>query len=177
MSPFTDGQEAERDSFGRRLPDAADPGRLLVGWPRPVSLLGFGLIAAIGVAALLVGGAAGFLVGAFFGLVGGGGMAAISYTRVWVDGTTLLLRMPFRGTRTMRIDRIVRASLSAFGRNQGPMLTLVDADGTSLTIDATNLRLTGLYIVLAQHIPVGGAGGDQRLERRLRKHRRDDLLG
>ncbi len=148
-----------------------------MGWPRPVSLLGLAAIAAIGILALSLGGTAGIVVGLFLTLVGGGGVAAVASTRVWVDGTLLLVRMPFRGTRTLRVDRIVRASISPFGRNQGPILSLVDAEGTSLTIDATNLRLTGLYIVLAQHIPAGGAGGDERLERRLRKHRSDPLIG
>lgn len=170
-------QDPERDSFGRSRPETPAQGRLLVAWPRPISLLGFAIILAIGVFALTLGGAGGIIVGGFFTLVGGGCLAGIASTRVWVDGTLLLVRMPFRGTRTLRVDRIVRASISPFGRNQGPILSLADADGAALTIDATNLQLKALYIVLAQHILIGGAGGDERLERRLHKHRRSELPG
>lgn len=166
-----------RDSFGRSRQEPAAPGRLLVGWPRPISLLGFAVLLAIGVFALAQGDTGGIVVGGFFTLVGGGCLVAIGYTRVWVDGSVLLLRMPFQGTRTLRLDRITRASVSPFGRNKGPVLSVADAEGAALTIDATNLRLTGLYIVLAQYIPAGGAGGDERLERRMRKHRRSELPG
>jgi hypothetical protein len=86
--------------------------------------------------------------------------------RVWVEGPLLTYRT--LRTRSVRLDRLRRASLSGWGRNRGPQLELTDANGGSVLIDATNHRLTPLYEVLAQHLPRDSPIPDERLRRRLR---------
>ena len=50
-------------------------------------------------------------------------------------------------------------------------------DGTTVTLDATNARLARLYAVLAQHIGHDGTVANDRLQRRMAKHRPGPPLG
>lgn len=146
-----------------------ESGRRLVGRPRPLSLLGFAVLLAIGVFGLTRDG--GGVVGGAFTAVGGISFAAIAYARVWVDGPLLEVRTAFRGTRSVRLDQLTSLELSAFGMYQGPMLTVRDAAGTRLAIDATNLRLVPLYALLAQRLCADAPQTNPLLERRLARHR------
>ena len=105
------------------------------------------------------------------------GVASLVRSRVWVDGAVLYHRGVWGMRPPVRLDRLRRAELSAFGRNSGRQLQLLDADGTDLTIDATNLRLAPLYEALAAFIPWDSPVANELLQKRMAKHRPGPPLG
>jgi hypothetical protein len=126
------------------------------------------LIGLVGVSGLVVGGIAlKLIVGVPFTLLAVFGLATLIRSRVWVDGPTLYSRRLFGYEPPIRLDQLVSAELTAFGRNQGRMLLLLGKDGTQLRLDATNLRLKRLYPPMAHYIGPHDRVANELLERRM----------
>jgi hypothetical protein len=153
------------------------PGARVVGRPRVVSVIGFGCILGIGVSVLADGSAAALVIGGFTAAVAVCGLVVTVSTRVWVDGAKLHVRRLGRDARPLRLDRLTRAELSHPGADSGRSLSLADADGVTLRLDATNVRLERLYEVLAAHIRHDDPVADQPLQRRMAKYRPGLPLG
>lgn len=147
--PSPDAQAVSRPRIGALLVWLA---MLAVG---AVGLTGSGVSAGVAI------------VGAFFVVVGGFGLVAWARTRVWVEGPVLYARSVFGWAPPLRLDRLVWAWLSPFGRNSGRQLHLADADGNRVQLDATNHRLARLYEVLAGHIAHGDPLANELLHKRM----------
>ena len=153
------------------------PGARVVGRPRIASLLGFCAIGGIGGSLIAEGSGVGIGFGALLAAVALLGLAVTLRTRVWVDGSRLYARRLVGYAPPVRIDRLTAASLSPFGRNNGRDLTLRDADGTTLRLDATNTRLARLYAVLATYVRHDDPAANALLQRRMARHRPGLPLG
>ena len=94
---------------------------------------------------------------------------------MWVEGSTPTRATARHGRRSSRAADL--ASLSAFGRDSGRRLHLRDADGSSVSLDATNFRLVRLYAALAGFIRSGSPVANERLQYRMDKHRPGLPLG
>jgi hypothetical protein len=148
-------------------PDARPgPGARVVSRPSLFGLIVWSFLALMGFAAI----AAGEPVGAVLAILGVLGFVYLARARVFVDGDVLYHRSLFKWGQPVRLDRLRRAYLSAFGPNSGRSLELGDRDGRSVRLDATNLSYTRLWPVLAEHIhwDSGIEGGE--LRKRLAKH-------
>ena len=117
------------------------------------------------------------IFGACFVALGLFGFASLARGRVWVEGSTLYSRTLRGYGPPIQLERLTVASLSAFGRNSGRRLYLCDADGSSVSLDATNLRLVRLYAALAGFIRSGSPVANERLQYRMDKHRPGLPLG
>jgi hypothetical protein len=157
------------------LPPRPGPEARLVGRPRVTASVMWAYIGLIGAALVAFGGVVGAIFGAFMLLVFALGVASLARSRVWIDGPVLYHRNVRGMQEPMRLDRLRRAELSAFGRNSGRQLLLHGADGTVLTIDATNLRLVRLYKALAEFIPPSSPVANELLQKRMGKHRPPSL--
>ena len=153
------------------------PQAQVVGRPRVVAVAGWCTLLAIGLFAIAIHDTGPVIVGCCFGAVGLLGLVAALRTRVWVDGDLLHSRTLRGYAPPIRLDRLTRADLSAFGRNDGRQLHLADADGTCVTLDATNARLARLYAVLAERIRHDDPVANKLLQRRMAKHRPRSPLG
>jgi hypothetical protein len=140
----------------------------VVGRPRVVAAVGWACIGLIAIALVAIGSPGALLFGIPMLLVFLIGVGTLVRSRVWVDGPVLYHRNVWGMRPPVRLDRLRRAELSAFGRNSGRQLQLLDADGTDLTIDATNLRLARLYEVLAGYIPRDSPVANPLLQKRMR---------
>lgn len=139
----------------------------VVGRPRLAAVLLWCALPALGVFALVrTSGGVSRVLGVFFVLLGLLGLVSAARSRVWVDGAVLRHRTLFTD-RTVRLDRLTTAHLTNFDRANGRQLRLVDAAGGSTVIDATNLRLKPLYVVLAEHVRPDSPAVNDRLRRRM----------
>jgi len=117
------------------------------------------------------------IFGACFVALGLFGFASLARGRVWVEGSTLYSRTLRGYGPPIQLERLTVASLSAFGRNSGRRLYLCDADGSSVSLDATNFRLVRLYAALAGFIRSGSPVANERLQYRMDKQRPGLPLG
>ncbi len=153
------------------------PNARVVGRPRVSAVPIWALIGGIGLGLVATGKAAGVAFGVFMLAVFALGVGSLIRSRVWVDGPVLYHRNVWGMRTPVRLDALRRAELSAFGRNSGRQLHLLDADGTDLTIDATNLRLARLYEAMAVFIPWDSPVANPLLQKRMAKHRPGPPLG
>lgn len=140
----------------------------------------FCVIAAIGVLALsgfTDGETAVGLWGVAFTAVGSFGLVAMLRSRVWVDDEILRSRSVLGFGSPIRLDRLTHASLSELGQGGGWRLCLIDADGSTVSLDGLNLQLTQLYAVLAEHINHDDPHANALLHRRMDKHRPASAFG
>jgi hypothetical protein len=159
------------------LPPRPGTGARVVGRPRVTAAIVWAYIALIGGALVAVGGAGATIFGGLMLAVFALGAATLARSRVWVDGPVLYYRTALGMRPPLRLDRLRSATLTSFGRNRGRQLVLWDADGTTLTIDATNLRLVRLYEVLASFIRWDDPAAGELLQKRMAKHRPGPPLG
>ncbi|MEV6492504.1 hypothetical protein AB0M20_28370 [Actinoplanes sp. NPDC051633] len=149
----------------------------MVGRPRVVAIAGWCVLLAIGVYGLVRWTGAVLVVGALFALLGMFGLISTLWLRVWVSGGVLHYRT-LRGYRpVVRLDRLTTASLTPFGADSGRQLRLADADGASVQLDATNMRIERLYPMLAQYLRHDDDVANDLLQRRMARYRPDFPLG
>jgi hypothetical protein len=158
-------------------PRRPGPGARAVGRPRVSAVIVWTYLLAIGVSGFVYGGTGGTVLGVCFVALALFGYVSLARTRVWVDGPTLYSRTIRGYGPPIRLDRLTFARLSAFGRNNGRHLTLADADGATVVLDATNIRLARLYAALAEFIRSGDPVADERLQSRMDKYRPGLPLG
>jgi hypothetical protein len=161
----------------RDVPPRPGPDARLVGRPRVTALVIWAYIGLIGAAIVAQGSTGAVIFGALFLALFLFGAATTLRSRVWVDGPVLYYRRLLGFRPPLRLDRLRVASLSAFGRNSGRQLRLVDREGTDLVVDATNLRLVRLYAALAPFIDADDPVANELLHKRMAKHRPAPPLG
>ncbi len=145
------------------------PGARVVGRGRISSIPIWSLILLIGVSGIVVGGMAmALIVGVPFTLLGLFGLAMLARTRVWVDGPTVYSRTLLRYNPPIRLDELAQANLNQTAQ-LGRELWLVQRDGTTVRLDATNQRLMRLYKAMAPYVPLEVA--NDRLRQRLERFR------
>ena len=163
---------ADQVGDGNPGPDAKAVGR-----PRVVAIIGWCVLLAIGVTGLIRWTGAALVVGVLFTLLGAFGLVATMRLRVWISGTVVHSRSLRGYGSAIRLDRLTNAFLTPFGADSGRQLRLADADGSSVTLDATNMRIERLYAVLAQYIRHDDDLANDLLQRRMAKYRPPFPLG
>ena len=129
------------------------PGALVVGRPRASAAVIWAFIGLIAIALVATGRAGGLVFGVPMLPVFALGVASLARSRVWVDGPSSTTAACGGCARPCGWTACAARSCRRSGATSGRQLQLLDADGTDLTIDATNLRLAPLYEALADFIP------------------------
>lgn len=147
------------------------PNARVVGRGRISAVPIWTLILLIGVACIVVGSTAmALIIGVPFTLLAVFGIGTLIQARVWVDGPVLYSRTLFGHRPPMRLDQLTNARLDV-NHSWGRELWLTGKDGTTLRLDATNLRLVRLYAALAEFIGPFDRVANDRLRERMEKYR------
>lgn len=149
---------------------ATSPNARVVSRPSLLALIIWPYITLIGVALVVFGGVGGRICGGLLLVLCAYGLARMVRVRVWVDGDVLHSRGVLRLGPSIRLDRLTRAELSAFGRNSGRTLWLTDRDGNTTRLEVTNTSLRRLWPILAEHIRWDTGVANDILRKRLKKH-------
>ena len=147
------------------------PDARVVGRGRISAVPIWALILLIGVSGIVLGGTAmALIIGVPFTLLAVFGLGTLIHARVWVDGPVLYSRTLFGHRPPMRLDQLTSARLDV-NHNWGRELWLTGKDGTTLRLDATNLRLVRLYAAMAEFIGPFDRVANDRLRERIEKYR------
>jgi hypothetical protein len=147
------------------------PNARVVGRGRLSAVPIWTLLLLIGVSGIALGGTAmALIIGVPFTLLAVFGLGTLIQARVWVDGPVLYSRTLFGHRPPMRLDQLASARLEV-NYNWGRELWLTGKDGTTLRLDATNLRLVRLYAAMAEIIGPFDRIANDRLLQRMEKYR------
>lgn len=161
-----DPRAAQNDEF----PTAPGPEGRSVARPRIVAVVGWILMIAIGPGVALTGTTGGVIVGAIWTLGLGALLTLLLRTRVVVDGHDLFVRTVRGWEPPVDLSHLRSATVNT-GSNFAQWILLVDHRGHHVRIDGINLRLQGLYRELAIYIGPWEDTADDRLQRRIGRHR------
>ncbi|WP_022926717.1 hypothetical protein [Patulibacter americanus] len=167
------GVQPTADPFASRpggVAAAPGPDARVVGRPRVVALVGWILMVAIGVGVALTGGTGAVIFGVVWTVGLGGLFLALLRSRVVVDGHDLYFRTVRGWGEPVDLSHL-RSATVLTGGNLAQWVLLTDRGGQQARIDAVNLRLKPLYRELAIYIGPWQDIADERLERRIARHR------